>query len=92
MLSGAVPDSSGRPLAGRGPFGRSKHVGHPPGEVERVLRHGIMNAVGLGEALGCREILDRLHDDLPGGILLHGWDRRNPGVLGLPIPTPSTCS
>src|SRR5438132_14031671 len=45
MLSGAVPDSSGRPLAGRGPFGRRKHVGNPPGEVERVLRHGIMNAV-----------------------------------------------
>jgi hypothetical protein len=51
-----------------------------------------MNAVGLGEALGCREILDGLHDDLPGGILLHGRDRRNPGVLGLPIPTPSTYS
>src|SRR2546427_802678 len=33
MLSGAVPDSSGRPLAGRGPFGRSKHVGNPAGAV-----------------------------------------------------------
>src|SRR5438094_2954230 len=45
MLSGAVPVSSGRPLAGRGPFRCSKHVGNPAGEVERVLRYGIMNAV-----------------------------------------------
>ena len=66
MLSGAVPDSSGRPLAGRGPFGRRKHVGNPPGEVERVLRHGIMNAVeDLSAAAERLAEADGIHDAVP---------------------------